>query len=62
MVPIFELKKDIDMLESVQRRATRMVPGLAELSYADRLKKPDLPTLVYRRNRDDAISTYTGLI
>jgi len=28
---------------------------LAKLSYADRLKKMDLLTLVYRRNRDDAI-------
>jgi len=46
------------MLESVQHRAKRMVPGLAKLNYTDRLMKLDLPTLVYRRNRVDAIEVY----
>ena len=55
------LKKYIDMLESVQHRATRMVPGLVKLSYTDRLMKLDLPTLVYRRNRGDAIEVYKYL-
>ena len=53
------LKKDIDMLESVQHRATRMVAGLAKLSYTDRLM--NLPSLVYRRNRGDAIEVYKYL-
>lgn len=52
------LKKDIDMLENVQHRATRMVPGLSKLSYEERLKKLDIPTLAYRRARGDAIETY----
>ena len=55
------LKKDIELLENVQHRATRMVPGLAKLSYTDRLMKPDLPTLVYHRNRGDAIEVYKYL-
>jgi hypothetical protein len=29
----------------VQRRATKMVPGLADLTYDDRLKRLKLPTL-----------------
>jgi len=31
-------KKDIDLLEKVHRRATRMVPGLANFSYEERLE------------------------
>ena len=49
--PIY--KKDIDLLERVQRRATRMVPGLGNLSYEERLEAMDLPSLAYRRLRGD---------
>ena len=52
------LRKDIEMTERVQHRATRMVPGLSKLSYEDRLRKMDLPTLEYRRSRGDAIEVY----
>lgn len=52
------LKKDIELLESVQHRATKMVPGLAKLTYEERLKRMDLPTLVFRRSRGDAIEAY----
>ena len=31
-------KKEITMIENVQRRATKMVPGLKDRSYVDRLK------------------------
>ena len=55
------LKKDIDLLEQVQHRATRMIPGMSRLTYEDRLKKMDLPTLAYRRIRGDAIDTYKYL-
>ena len=50
--------KHIDALENVQRRATRFVPSLKGLSYVDRLKKLNLPTLVYRRARGDMIETF----
>ena len=52
------LKKDIDTLEKVQRRATRMVPELNHLSYSERLKKLQLPTLLYRRKRADLIQAF----
>lgn len=48
-------KKHIDMIENVQRRATKMVPGLADLTYEDRLKRLKLPTLRYKRSRGDII-------
>ena len=32
-------KKDIELIENVQRRATKQVPSLKQLSYTDQLKK-----------------------
>lgn len=55
------LKKDIELLESVQHRASKMVPGLAKMRYEDRLRRMDLPTLVFRRERGDAIEAYKYL-
>jgi hypothetical protein len=55
------LAKDIDMLERVQRRATRLVPTCRNLSYPERLRKLHLPTLEQRRRRGDLIETYKVL-
>jgi hypothetical protein len=55
------LRGDIDRIESVQHRATKMIPGLSKLTYEERLRKLDLPTLAYRRARGDAIDTYKYL-
>ena len=52
------LQKHINAIENVQRRATRMLPGMKELSYRERLVKLKLPTLAFRRLRGDAIETY----
>ena len=52
------LVKDIEMVENVQRRATRMIAELKGLAYEERLKKLKLPTLAYRRARGDLIETY----
>ena len=43
------------LIESVQKRATKIVPGLSKLAYSDRLKTLNLPTLAYRRVRGDMI-------
>ena len=52
------LSKDIVPIENVQRRATKLIPSLKEMSYEDRLRKLKLPTLAYRRARGDMIETY----
>ena len=52
------LRKDIEILESVQRRATKMVRGMRQLSYHQRLDKLKLTTLEVRRDRGDLIETF----
>jgi hypothetical protein len=42
----------------VQKRATKQIPGFNNLSCHERLKKLKLPTMAYRRIRDDMIETY----
>ena len=44
--------KDIEMLEKVQRRATRMVDGYRGMEYEERLKRIGLTTLEMRRERE----------
>lgn len=51
-------KKDIEIIENVQRRATKQIPTLKNMSYEQRLSKLELPTLAYRRIRGDMIETY----
>ena len=50
--------KQKEILENVQRRATKIVPSLSNLSYPERLRKLNIPTLAYRRLRGDMIQTY----
>ena len=49
------LKKHMNLIENVQKRATKYVDGLKDLDYQTRLRKLDLPTLKYRRARGDMI-------
>ena len=51
-------KKDIVSIENVLRRASKQVPELKDLEYAERLKKLNLPTMSYRRHRGDMIELY----
>ena len=52
------LLKNIDQLENVQIRATKLVDGLAGLDYPERLERLNLPTLNFRRRRGDMIEVF----
>ena len=52
------LKGDIDILERIQRKATRIPASMRGLEYEDRLKKWGLTTLEERRKRGDLIQMY----
>jgi hypothetical protein len=54
--PRFEKGKN--SIENVQRRATRVIPGLKGKSYEERLKIMKLPSLSYRRLRGDLIEVF----
>lgn len=51
-------KYNIDSIERVQRRATKLISQIRDLSYSERLKHLDLETLSYRRTRADLLETY----
>ena len=51
-------KKDVIILEKVQRKATKAVKSLKDKPYPERLKQLKLPTLVYRRERANMIQVF----
>jgi len=48
----------IEVVEKVQKRATKLIHECKYLPYTDRLEYLELPILKYRRHRDDMIETY----
>ena len=51
--------KKTDLIEQVQRRASRHMPETKGLPYNSRLKELQLPTLSYRKQRTSIIHTFT---
>ena len=51
-------KMDTRALESVQRRASKLICGLNNAPYQDRLRSLRLPTLTYQRYRGDVIMAH----
>ena len=52
------IRKDIESVGKIQKRATKLITELKDLSYTERLKKLKLPSLAHRRKRGDMIQTF----
>jgi len=52
------MQKDIQILEKIERSATKIVHHLKRLCYIDRLDKLSLTTLFVTQKRGDLIETY----
>ena len=53
-----KLRKHVNLIEGVQRRATRLVQRYCNMSYEERLRELELPTLEFRRQFSDMVQIY----
>ncbi len=51
-------KKEIRKLEIIQKIATKLVPEISNMTYEDKLKEMESPTLEQRREKRDMITLY----
>ena len=55
------LRRDIDKMEKIQRRATKMIPEIRNHSYHQRIQDLDLMSLVQRRLQGQLIEVFKYL-
>ena len=55
-------KTDLNKVENLQRRMTKLIPLIRDLEYPERLRVLKLPSIAYRRSRSDMIEVYKLLM